>query len=210
MDKYVSGRRAITIPAFLVTAILMIAGVPGALAGPDYVWGEASAAKAIEPQYEGYWKYCLSFGWDFSDYPGGAHGASHVSLALELEECIADCGEACFVFADTVGTGVGVEGCGIRFYAEFDLWGDPTVPPDIPTVKFEPYPDVCEPDIAGSGTVCFYSLFAPEAADSEGASIWIKFGQYVEQGLVTGPLPSCKSTTAVGRSTWGSIKRLFK
>jgi len=210
MDKYLSGRTGIAVATVLVVTILMILLVPGAFAGPDYVWGVASAAKATEPEYDGYWKYCVSFGWDFSDYAGGPHGASHVSLVLELEECIADCGEACFVFPDTVGTGVGVEGCGIRFYAEFDVWGDPTIPPDMPTVKFERYPEACESDIAGSGTVCFYSLFPPKAGDSEGASVWIKFGPYVEQGLVTGPLPSCKGTTSVGNSTWGSIKRLFK
>jgi hypothetical protein len=200
---------------FAATAILGIVIItcidaPAAFAASEYVWGEAVVTEAPEPEFDGYWKYCLSIGWDVSEYADGAHGASHLSLVLELEACLADCGHACFAFADTVGKGVGSNECAVFYYAELDLAGDPTVPAESPTVKFEPYPDVCEPDIAGTAHVCFYSLIPPEAGDSDEAFIWIKFGPYTEDGVITGMLPSCEGTAAIGRSTWSSIKRLFR
>jgi len=146
------------------TVLLLIASfVLGAVATPaisyaEYIWGEAWATEATDPEHMGYWEYCISMGWDMSDYSEGAHGASHVSLLLELEDCLADCGEACFAFEDTVGTGHGVEGCEVYFYAELDIKGDPTVPAESPTLKFEPYPDACEPDVKGTAYFCFYSL----------------------------------------------------
>jgi hypothetical protein len=194
----------------LVFSVTCMVGMPAAVANPDYVWGEASAAEALDPAHVGYWKYCIAIGWDVSEYSDGAHGASHLSLALELEDCLADCGDVCFAVEDTVGVGGGVEACSVYFYAEIDIKGDPTTPADIPAVKFEPYPDACEPDVAGGAYVCFYSLMAPEAGDAPPATIWIKFGPYTEEGLVTGKLPSCTGTAEVGHSTWSSIKRLFR
>jgi hypothetical protein len=194
----------------LALAVMTVVRTPVASAYPDYVWGEASATEATDPEYNGYWKYCISIGWDVSEYAEGPHGASHVSIALELEDCLADCGDACLAFADTVGVGDGVSGCSVYFYAELDIKGDPTVPAETPTVKFEPHPDACEPDIAGKAHVWFYSSLPPEAGDAPPASIWIKFGPYIAEGLITGKLPSCSGTAAIGRSTWSSIKRLFR
>jgi len=198
------------------TVLLLIASfVLGAVATPaisyaEYIWGEAWATEATDPEHMGYWEYCISMGWDMSDYSEGAHGASHVSLLLELEDCLADCGEACFAFEDTVGTGHGVEGCEVYFYAELDIKGDPTVPAESPTLKFEPYPDACEPDVKGTAYFCFYSLMPPEEDDPAPASVWVKFGPYTEKGMVTGKLPSCGGTVPTDFSTWSSIKRLFR
>lgn len=194
----------------LVLALFAALDLAPAFAYPDYVWGEASATDATDQGFQGYWKYCISIGWDVSEYVGGAHGASHVSMLLGLEECLADCGGACFTFPDTVGVGEGVGGCNVYFYAELDLKGDPTVPAETATVKFEPYLDACEPDAAGTAYMCFYSLVPPEAGDSPASSIWIKFGPYTEEGLITGMLPSCRGTTAIGHSTWSSIKQFFR
>jgi hypothetical protein len=158
----------------------------------------------------GYWRYCVSMGWDVSQYVEGPHGASHVSIILGLEECLGDCGGACFLFPDTVGVGDGLGGCSVSYYAELDLRGDPTIPPYVPTVKFEPYPSGCEPDIAGTASICFYSLIPPEAGDSPPGTIWIKFGPHTEEGTISGMLPSCRGTTAYDGTTWGSIKRLYR
>ena len=83
-----------TVALFIALATLSTAGTPSAFAYPDYVWGEASATEALDPEYNGYWKYCIFVGWDVSEYAEGAHGTSHVSLILELEDCLVDCGEA--------------------------------------------------------------------------------------------------------------------
>jgi len=175
----------------------------------DYIGGETTAIRITEPGLEGYWKYCITVQWDVSQYPEGAYGQSHVSIVLGLEECISYCGDACFIFPDTVGISNGVDGCEVYYYAEFDLNGDPTVPPMTSSVKFEPYFADCEPDVAGIATVCFYSLFPPQVRDTERSALWIKFGQYTEEGFITGGLPSCR-TAAAENSSWSGIKRLFR
>jgi hypothetical protein len=175
-----------------------------------YVWGDASASAVTAPGLRGYWEYCITIGWDVSQYGEHPYGMSHLSLILGLEECLADCGGSCFVLPDTVGVGTGVEGCGTYFYAELNLKGDPTVTPETPTLKFEPYPAFCEPGAVGTATMCFYSSIPPESGASEPGFVWIKFGLNIEEGMITGMLPSCRGTAANESSTWGSIKRLFR
>lgn len=180
-----------------------------AQAQTDYIGGSATAIRITEPGLEGYWRYCITIDWNVSEYPEAARGQSHVTMVLGLDECLGYCGEACFVFPDTVGMSDGIGGCEVHYYAELDIEGDPTIPPATVTLKFEPYPAECEPDVAGTASVCFYSLFPPRTVDSDPGSLWIKFGQFVEEGFITGRLPSC-STAGVETSTWGSIKRLFR
>jgi len=191
------------------TILILLLAAFTAHAQIDYIGGNATATRVTEPGLEGYWEYCITVRWDVSQYPEGAHGASHVSIVLGLEECISYCGDNCFMFPDTVGVSDGVDGCSVYYYAELDLNGDPTIPPMTSTLKFEPYYADCEPDVAGTAAVCFYSLFPPQVRDSQPGSIWIKFGRYTEEGQITGRLPSCR-TAASESSSWGSIKRLFR
>ncbi|MFC1799942.1 hypothetical protein ACFL2Z_03420 [Candidatus Eisenbacteria bacterium] len=194
---------------FSATLLIVMFAVVTAHAQTDYIGGDATAIRITEPGLEGYWKYCVTINWDTSQYSEGARGQSHVSIVLGLEECLGYCGDACFMFPDTVGVSDGVDGCEVYYYAEFNIGGDPTLPPTTTTVKFEPYPADCEPDVSGTASVCFYSMFPPRIADSNPGSLWIKFGQFVEEGLITGMLPSCR-TAATEESSWGSIKRLFR
>jgi len=200
---------ALGIKALAAALLLVLLSVLTGQAQTDYVGGHSTATRITEPGLRGYWRYCITVSWDVSQYPEGAHGASHLSIVLGLDECIGYCGESCFMFPDTVGVGGGVDGCDVYYYAELDIRGDPTIPPTISTIKFEPYYSDCEPDEAGAATVCFYSLFPPLVRESQPGSIWIKFGVYTEEGQITGMLPSC-STAASESSSWGSIKRLFR
>ena len=102
-----AGIKVAVIPA-VVMFLMVLTATPHLYAA--YVWGEASATVVTTGGLKGYWEYCISVGWDVTQYPEGAHGASHVSILLELEECLADCGDACFVFPDTVGVGSGEDG----------------------------------------------------------------------------------------------------
>jgi hypothetical protein len=188
--------------------LLLLAG--STFAQSAYVWGDASATAVSDMGMTRYWEYCITLGWNVSEYGLHPYGMSHVSLILGLEECLADCGGRCFVLPDTVGIGTAGDACDLYFYAELDLKGDPTVPLGTPTLKFEPYPASCEPGATGTAAICFYSLIPPESGESEPGSIWIKFSTYTEEGTITGMLPSCRGTAANETSTWGSIKRLFK
>jgi hypothetical protein len=198
-------------------SILMVSLIIGLSASmlfaqSQYVWGDGSAIPASGPGMNGYWKYCISVGWDVSAYPDGARDLSHATIILGLEECLDDCGSLCFVFPDTVGISDGAHGCTVPYRAEFNLVGDPTVPWEaaaVPTLKFEPYAGDCEPGVTGMLSVCFFSRIPPEAVDSPGGSVWIKFGRNVEQGVIYGVMPSCRGTIATDESTWSSIKRLF-
>lgn len=198
-----------TMKIIAVALLTVVFAAVAAQAQTDYIGGNATAIRITEPGLEGYWKYCITINWDVSQYPDGAHGQSHVSIVLGLEECLGYCGDACFMLPDTVGVSDGVDGCNVYYYAELDLYGDPTTPPDISTLKFEPYPAECEPDAAGTASVCFYSAFPPRIVDSNPGSLWIKFGQFTEEGFITGRLPSCR-TAATEESSWGGIKRLFR
>jgi hypothetical protein len=192
-----------------VAVLTVILAAVAANAQSDYIGGSASATRITEPGFEGYWKYCINISWNTSQYWGGAYGQSHLSIVLGLEECLGFCGESCFTLPDTVGVSDGVEGCNVYYYGELDLQGDPTIPSATVALKFEPYPSECEPDVSGTASVCFYSIFPPRIADSDPGSLWIKFGQFVEEGFITGSLPSCR-TAATEESSWSSIKRLFR
>ena len=193
--------------AATILAILLVAFT--AQAQTDYIGGSATATRISEPGLEGYWKYCMTINWDTSQYPDGARGQSHMSIVLGLEECLGYCGESCFMFPDTVGVSDDVDGCSVYYYAELDLKGDSTIPPATSTLKFEPYSADCEPGVTGTASVCFYSIFPPRVADYLPGSIWIKFGQFVEEGIITGSLPGCR-TAATENSSWSGIKRLFR
>jgi len=198
-----------TMKILSVTLLIVLLGAITAQAQTDYIGGNATATRVTEPGLEGYWEYCITVNWDVSQYPEGAHGQSHVSIVLGLEECIGYCGQSCFMFPDTVGVSDGVDGCNVYYYAELDISGDPTISPTTSTLKFEPYPAACEPDVAGTASVCFYSVFPPRAADHLPGSIWIKFGQFTDEGFITGSLPGCR-TAATENSSWSGIKRLFR
>jgi hypothetical protein len=195
----------------VVAAVLTVLFSPAnTYAQTDRIGGDATATRMTEPGLEGYWEYCITITWNTSYYFDGAHGQSHLSIVLGLEDCLALCGESCFMLPDTVGVSDGVEGgCDVYYYAELDFLGDPTILPTTSTLKFEPYPADCEPGVSGTAAVCFYSVFPPRITDSNPGSLWIKFGQFTEEGLLTGQLPSCR-TAATEESTWGGVKALFR
>lgn len=190
-------------------ALGLLVGVSAiAIAEEDYVSATSSAWLADDEGFEGYWKYCITVTWNVRDFSNPAHSLSHVSILLGLETCAQVSSPGYFAFDDTVGASVGYDGCTVYYYSEFNRTGDPTIPEPVPTMKFEPYETSCEPGVAGTAHVCFYSLAAPKTASSFPSSVWIKFGQNVTSGRLEGALPGCRFT-AVEPSTWGRIKALI-
>jgi hypothetical protein len=182
-----------------------------AASGQDYVWGESEAWPSSDAGFQGYWKYRVSISWNVAGYSDPGRALSHVSIILGLDNCLDVCSDDYFAFPDTVGSSEGEGLCTVYYYLEFDCTGDPTVPERSPTIKFEPYPSECEPDIAGTATVCFYSIAPPDTASTGPAHVWVKFGPDVERGLIEGPLPRCDDiSTGAETSAWGAIKLLFR
>jgi hypothetical protein len=189
---------------------LVLAALSDPASGQEYVWAESQAAPSGDEGFRDYWKYVLSIGWDVSEYSAPPHAMSHISVLLGLETCLSTCEDIYFAFPDTVGMGQGEGPCKVYYYVELDCRGDPTIPDEVPTIKFEPYPSVCEPDIAGTISVCFYSLAPPDTVGTMPAYVWMKFGPHIERGRLEGVLPKCLGRPAgTEASTWGTIKSFY-
>ena len=194
--------------AILLAALLVSVGTPAA-ASADAVWGTGLCFPASDPQFEGYWQYCYHIFWDTTEY--GGQGLSHTTIFLSLQDCYCACYVGYFGHRVPAGVGVGEEDCRVYFLSEFDCFGDPHFPVPGPTMKFEPIEDRCEPGATGEVHVCYYSLFPPGNPGYFEDHLGIKFGQNVETGDLDGVLPYCEcEMNAAERSTWGTIKSLYR
>lgn len=190
----------------LVPAVCLVMTGP---AGADAVWGVGLAYQAIDPQFEGYWEYCLHIYWDTTEY--GGHGLSHTTVYLALSECVCACDEGFFIWRTPAGVGWGEDDCEVEFLAEFDCYGDPHFPLEGPTIKFEPDEQQCEPGEVGWVHVCYMSQFPPSEYRVFEDHLGIKFAQNVETGDLEGVLPVCECGSTPARpDTWGSIKSLYR
>ncbi|MFZ1947040.1 MAG: hypothetical protein WAW06_05800 [bacterium] len=196
--------------AAVACCLAVTAWCGSAFATQDVIWGTGSAWYSTDPGFEGYWKYCLTLHWDVTRFDGKPHAMSHVSVLLGLENCPGVCSPGYFASPDTAGTGTGTNGCTVHYYMEFDCRGDPTLGISVPTIKFEPYYDNCEPDIAGTAYLCFYSVASPRPIGAYDATLGIKFGQNIALGTLEGVLPRCAPTTPVAPTTWGAIKAMLR
>jgi hypothetical protein len=136
---------------------------------------------------------------------------SHVSFLLDLGACPCACDEGHFRFADTVGSGPGVDGCTVYYTGSFLCRGDPATPdPSGPTVKFEHYETGCEPDAVGVAHICFYSFFEPTDPGTFIGALGIKAGGSTSVGDLVGVLPLCACGSPVDDRTWGVVKALYR
>lgn len=184
-------------------------GSGSAAAGDEVVFGKSVASLSWDKGFEGYWKYCLTISWDVNKFEGKPQDLSHISILLGLENCLRACTSGYFAFPDTAGSNATSGGCVVYYYVEFDCKGDPTIPDQVPTIKFEPYQGACEPGTSGTANLCFYSLAPPKLTTTSPSSVWIKFGLNVASGSFEGSVPNCiNPTNPVEQSTWGAIKSL--
>jgi hypothetical protein len=195
--------------ALCIAATALLVAVP-ALAD-DCITGTVSATET--PANSGVWKYCISFSYDITALN---HSPSHFSLLVGvLSECSCVCDLGVIWFDTPAGssTGSGENGpCTVDYDGVFDCTGDPTLPGDLgPTLKWEvPAEPTCEPDLTGTGTLCFYSVLQPGATPSS-TSMAIKLGQQVCYGSVTGLLPACEGCPVrTDSKSWGAIKALYR
>jgi hypothetical protein len=197
--------------AILVTFGAVLA-LPTTSAAQEYIWGTCTAELATDPAYCGYWWYCIEIEWDVTGPDG--YGLSTWDVFLGLEECLCVCSEGYFAFEDTVGSGPGTtrEGPGtVYWHGYFSCDGDGTFRGGSPLVKFEYFEDTCEPDKAGSASVCFYSVAEPASPTTYVDALGIKFGTRLEKGDLVGVLPTCaEAYSSVESSTWSRVKVLYR
>jgi hypothetical protein len=158
----------------------------------------------------GDWQYCITIDWNT-----GANALSHWDLILGLADCPCICTGFPFAAEDTAGTSSDVreEACTVYYKAIFDCEDDPSTQTVVegPHVKFEPWPDGCEPGQAGTGTFCFYTDWPPMAVPTPNTQLLVKYGPNVCTGPLTGQLPLCTcGPTATERNSWGKIKSIFR
>jgi len=193
----------------LVAAACLVLLCVAAQAGAQTIWGTSTATLSDDPEFEGYWQYCLDIEWDTTGV--GGSGMSHVSFFLGLGTCVCACDEGYFAFADTAGSGPGVGGCTVYYYGLFECYGDPTIPEsDGPTVMFEAYDAACEPDAIGTAHLCFYSIFPPTEPGTFIDALGVKAGGETDVGELVGVLPLCECGSPVDDFSWGVIKSLYR
>jgi hypothetical protein len=197
-----------TLRALCIAAVALVAIASPALA-VDCITGTITATET--PANSGVWKYCISFSYDVTSL---GNSPSHFSL---LAGALADCPCICeAIWFDTPAgesSGSGESGpCTVYYNGLLACGGDPTLPGDTgPTLKWEvPEDPTCEPDLIGTGTLCFYTTLEPVAVPGS-TGMAIKLGQQVCNGTVTGFLPSCVGCPVKTEArTWGAVKALYR
>jgi hypothetical protein len=209
-NRHLAAFLFVLIPA--ASLATLAAAPPNALAA-DCVSANMTVTATVssDPGFVGMWKYCISGSWDV----GASPALSHINFYVGLLACECVCDPRVIAFGPSAGTSVGVpDACKVNYTGEYLCMGDPSIPAELrtPAVKFE-YPDGqgCEPSTSGSGTWCFYSPLPPAPATTYPDGIVIKYGSTGTcTGDLTGQLPSCDCATGARRSTWGSLKILYR
>lgn len=195
----------------VIALLLLVVSHPSLAHAVDCLSGTVSAQET--GPNSGVWKYCITLNYDVTSL---AQSPSHFSLILgALTECPCACSPGVFEFETPAGTSPGTHQitglpCTVEYEGVFNCEGDPTLP-EFPglALKWEvPAGSTCEPDLAGTATLCFLSWLPPGAPSSTTAAI--KLGQSSCSGTVTGTLPSCDCPTPVRPGTWGRLKSLYR
>jgi hypothetical protein len=191
---------------FLVIALgLLIVGSAGS-AHSQCVTGTLTAEFITVGPFAGYYKYTLSFSWNTQQ------GLSNLTLDCGFGECAGDACAADWLFDDPAGDSTNDPEPGVcngttLYTGEFNCGGNPSIGVTDPIIKWDVVPGECEPETAGSGTLCFYSPAAPQSG--EATMILVKNGQNVCEGTVMGDCPGvCPVPTDI--QTWGAIKAKHK
>jgi hypothetical protein len=159
--------------------------------------------------FQGYWCYSIDFTWD------SPQSLSNLSNFLGLEGLACACDPGLFVFPSPSGTTTGEEDgipCTLTYEGEYLCTGNPSLPPEFAgasAVRWDPVPEPCDAGTTGTGTILFYSLFAPGADEVHPGVLVIKNGLDTIVGDVTGPLPAADCSVDHEFHSLGQIKARF-
>lgn len=205
-----------TVNAFLIAAVLLVAAGGSALAQCT-INGEITAAETTDPLLPA-WEYTLTVNWD----TGSMFGLSHFNLLIDLTGGTCDCQEVIdsIEFMNPVGTSAGVtsgpgggDPCTLNHEASWWCDGDPSIPGvEGIILKFEPDESLgCEPDVAGTVAVVFYSDLPPVPVDEDVISMSDKADLSYCFGTVTGVFPGLLCDPVPNEvESWGSLKGEYR
>ncbi len=179
----------------------------------DEVSVDVTVEISTDAGFEGLYKYVFSAVWETSS-PEEGDALSYILFSLGVEcPCLCDSSAASIVFPDPAGTSTSdVEGCEAVFDGFIECNGHEDIT-DNAVVKFEVRDtSPCEPVSYGSGTWIFYSSMSPLPAADYPDAVFIKHGEMICLGDLSGQLPNCYECVMVSNeeSTWGSIKSIYR
>lgn len=165
--------------------------------------------------FEGMYKYTITGYWEVSGAEQG-EGLSNLLFSLGGEcPCVCDAQSPAVLFPNPAGTSTGLDGddnpCQVVYQAFVECNGLEDITDDV-VLKYEvPDNQDCEPIAMGSGVWIFYSTLEPLAANVYPNGAFIKFGETICNGPMSGQLPSCHECLPVSteQKSWGSIKAKF-
>ena len=202
--------------AFVVATILLAATGGSALAQCT-ISGEVTAAETTDPTLPA-WEYTLTATWD----TGSMFGLSHFNLLVDLTGGTCDCQEVMdsIVLVNPSGTSDGVtsgpgggDPCTLDYNALWECDGDPSIPGvEGIILKFAPDESLgCEPDVAGSVDVVFYSDLPPVPIDEDVISMSDKADLNYCFGTVSGVFPGMPCDPVPNKvESWGGLKGEYR
>ncbi len=194
--------RMLLLPALLACSLLLAPAAHG-----QCVSGNITSQLETSGPFAGLWKYTLDISWDTPQ------GLSNVTLQCDFV-CASIC-DAGWAFADTSGTGAGINDdenpvpgqCDLPFSGEFNCMGNPSIGITGPMIKWDALDGMgCEAGAQGSATLCFWVDLPPDP-NNTAPVVLLKNGQNVCEGVITGDCPQCP--VGVESIDWSKVKFQF-
>ncbi len=177
----------------------------------DLIGIEVSAELSTDPGYEGMYKYTISGNWEYS----GIGAVSYFMFSLGAEcPCLCDSTISVVDFPNFAGTSTGEnnrgEPCEARYNGFVECSG--LLETDDVVLKYEVVGEMCLPVDTGSGTWVLYSTMSPLPWAEYPDAVYVKYGDNICTGPLTGQLPNCLECIQVStdNKTWGAVKSMYR
>ena len=172
---------------------------------------EVTAEVSVDPGYEDMYKYTFSGSWEVE----GAGAVSYMMFSLGAEcPCLCDSTIGMVSFPNTAGTSTGENNRGGACEARYNgfVECDGLLETDDIVLKYEVLGASCDPVQTGTGTWIVYSTMAPLPWAEYPDAVYVKYGNNICTGPLTGQLPDCLECVQVSTDdkSWGAVKSLYR
>ena len=176
---------------------------------------EVTAEISTDPNYEGLYKYTISGYWEATGpEEGGTLSFIMFSLGAECP-CLCDSSYSEIYFPNPAGTATGINDhteapCEAQLTGFLQCGGMEDITTDD-AVKYEVNGESCVLKQYGTGEWIFYSTMEPLPWAEYCNAVFLKYGEMLCTGDLSGQLPDCFECSEVSteEDSWGSIKSLY-